>query len=71
MKLYHNEDKSTASVCRQVAAWVPVMFCKFYLVINHKIADKPKTAKAIGEKNKHRFGIVRILLIFWHIFHHI
>ncbi len=48
--LYHNEDKSTASVCRQVAAWVPVMFCKFYLVINHKIANKPKTAEARREK---------------------
>jgi hypothetical protein len=30
--------KSGASFCRQVVAWVPAMFCYFYLVKNHKIA---------------------------------
>jgi hypothetical protein len=30
---------------------------------NHKIANNPTTAKA-GEKNKHIFGILRILDIF-------
>jgi hypothetical protein len=42
-----NEGKSAASFCRQVATWVPDMFCNFYLVKNHKIAKKSTTTKAI------------------------
>jgi hypothetical protein len=34
-----NEGKSAASFCLQVAALVPAMFCNFYLVKNHEIAD--------------------------------
>jgi hypothetical protein len=34
-----NESKSAASFCRQVAALVADMFCGFYLVKNHKIAN--------------------------------
>ncbi len=34
-----NEGKSADSFCRQVAALVPDMFCNFYLVKNHKIAN--------------------------------
>ncbi len=30
--------ESAASLCRQVAAWVPDMFCNFYSVKNHKSA---------------------------------
>jgi hypothetical protein len=41
-----NEGKSAASFCRQVAAWVPDMFCNFNLVKNHKIAKNSTTAKA-------------------------
>ncbi len=36
------------------------MFCKFYLVKKHKIANNPTTAEATGKK-LHRF--VRILAI--------
>ncbi len=36
------------------------MFCNFYLVKNHEIADNSATAEA-REKNKHRFGILRNL----------
>jgi hypothetical protein len=43
-----------------VAAWVPEMFCNFYLVINHKKLKSSTTTKAV-EKNKHRFGILRNL----------
>jgi hypothetical protein len=32
-----NKNKSAASFCRQVAAWIPDMFCDFYLVKNKKI----------------------------------
>jgi hypothetical protein len=58
-----NEGKSAASFCRQVATWVPDMFCNFYFVKNHKIAKKSTTTKAI-EKNYRRFGILRILELF-------
>jgi hypothetical protein len=46
------EGKSAASFCHQVAALVPAMFCKFYLVKNHKIADKSAIAEA---REKHIF----------------
>jgi hypothetical protein len=59
-KMIINEKKSAASFCRQVAAWVPDMFCNFYLIKNHEMAKHSTTAKA-REKNKHRFGIRRIL----------
>ncbi len=51
-----------ASFCCQVAAWVPDMFCNFYLVKNHKIAKNSTTSKA-REKNKYRFGIFRIFYV--------
>ncbi len=57
------EGKSAASFCLQVAAWVSDMFSNFYLVKNHKIANNSTTTTA-REKNKHRFGILRILGIF-------
>jgi hypothetical protein len=41
-----NEGKAAASFCRQVAAWVPDVFCNFYQVKNHKIANNPATSKA-------------------------
>ncbi len=37
---------SAASFCCQVAALVPEMFSSFYLVKNHKIANKSTTTKA-------------------------
>ncbi len=41
-----NEGKSAASFCRKVAALVTDMFGNFYLVKNHKIADKSATTEA-------------------------
>ncbi len=37
---------SAASFCRQAAAWVPVIFCNFYFVKNHKIVNDSKITKA-------------------------
>jgi hypothetical protein len=54
-----HEGKSTASFCRQVAVRVPTMFCKFYLVKNHNIANNSATTE-----NKRIFGILRLLEIF-------
>ncbi len=44
-----------------VAAWFPDMFYNCYLVKNHKTANNSTTTKA-RENNKHRFGILRILI---------
>ncbi len=41
-----NEGKSAASICRQVAAWVPEMFCNFYFVKNDKIVYNSTAIKA-------------------------
>jgi hypothetical protein len=46
-----------------VAAWVPVIFSKFYLLKNYKIANISTTTIAV-EKNKHWLGIIKILEIF-------
>ncbi len=43
-----------------MAICVRDMFGSFYLVKNHKIATNSTATKA-REKNKHRFGILRIL----------
>jgi hypothetical protein len=51
-----NEGKSAASFFCQVAAWVPDVFCNFYLEKNQKIA-KNSTATKAREKNKS--GILR------------
>ncbi len=44
-----NSDKSFGSFSCQVAAWVAIMFCNFYLVKNHKIANN--STSAVQEKN--------------------
>jgi len=44
--LLTNGGKLEASFCRQVAAWVPDMFCNFNLMKNHKIANNSTTSKA-------------------------
>jgi hypothetical protein len=62
-QVYFNEGKSAANLCHQVAARSTDMFCNFYLVKNHKIAENSTTTKA-REKNQHRFQISRILEIF-------
>jgi hypothetical protein len=59
---FQNWDKSAATSCRQVAAWVPVIFCSSCWVKSHKIAHNSQTAKT-REKNKCRFEIIRILAI--------
>ncbi len=41
-----NEGKSIASFCRQMATWFPDMFCNFYLVKNHKIAENLVATKS-------------------------
>jgi hypothetical protein len=56
-----NDGKSAASFCHQVAALVPDMFCNFYLVKYHKITNN--SASTVARKNKHIFGILRILEI--------
>jgi hypothetical protein len=38
--------KSAASFCHQVAALVPHMFCNYYLVKTHKIANNSATTEA-------------------------
>jgi hypothetical protein len=43
---FWNEGISAASFWRQVAALVPGIFCNFYLVKNHTIANNSATAKA-------------------------
>jgi hypothetical protein len=40
------KGKSAASFCRQVAAFVPDMFCNIYLAKNHKIANNLATTEA-------------------------
>ncbi len=56
-----NQDKSAASFCHQVVELGPDMFCDFYLVNIHKIANISTTTRA-REKNKYRFGILRIAI---------
>jgi hypothetical protein len=48
---YCNQDKSAARFGRQLAARVPNMFCNFYLVKSHIIANNSATteAKKIGK----------------------
>ena len=41
-----NVGKSAASFCHQVAALVLDMFCNFYIVENHKIANNSTTTNA-------------------------
>jgi hypothetical protein len=41
-----NDGKSAASLCCQVAAWVPDMFRNFYIGKNHKIAKNSTATKA-------------------------
>jgi len=55
--------ESAARFCRQVAAWVPDVFCNFYLVKNYEIAQNSTTTKA-REKNKHIFEIFPIFLVY-------
>jgi len=44
--IHFNVGKSAASFCHQVATLVPDMFCSFYLVKNHKIANNSETTEA-------------------------
>ncbi len=60
---YKVRGKSAASFCHQVAAWFLDKFCNFYLVENCKIAKNSTTTKA-RDKNKHVYGILRILEVF-------
>jgi hypothetical protein len=58
-----NQDKSAARFCHQVAAWVPDMFCNFYLVKCHKIANNSATIEAKEKKISHLESFE-----FWSIF---
>jgi hypothetical protein len=40
-----NEEKTAASVCLQVAAWLPDIFCSFYLAKNYEIAKNSMTTR--------------------------
>jgi len=44
-----NEVISADGLCCLVAALVPDMFCNFYFVKNHKIANNSATTKARGK----------------------
>ncbi len=58
-----NEGKSAVSFCLQVAAWVSDMFCNFFF--EWKITKLLITEQLLNlEKNKHTFGILRILGFF-------
>jgi hypothetical protein len=46
INLFINEEKSAASFCCQEAALDPDMFCDFYIVKNHKIANNSATTEA-------------------------
>jgi hypothetical protein len=49
-----NKNKSAASFCCQVAAWIPDMFCDFYLVKNQKIVTNDSTTpEAIDINSAH------------------
>jgi hypothetical protein len=48
-----NEEKSAASFCHLVAALVPGMFCNFYLVKNHKIANNSAATQAKEKISTH------------------
>jgi hypothetical protein len=41
-----SQTKTAAIFCYQVAAWIPDMFCNFYLVKNCKIASNSTTTEA-------------------------
>jgi hypothetical protein len=58
------EDKSAASFGRQVAAWVPDMFCNFYLTKSAKIANNSTNTDAT-RTNEHIFWNLRISEIFY------
>jgi hypothetical protein len=45
-KLNGNWDKSRANICHQVVAWVPDVFCNFYLVKNCRIENNSTTTNA-------------------------
>ncbi len=61
-----NQDKSATIFCHQVAAWVPDMFCNFYFMKSHKIANNSATTEA--QKNKRKYGILLFQEIFWRVF---
>jgi len=47
-----------------VAAWFKDMLCYLYLAKHQKIDLKNSTNIKASEKNKHKFGILKILEIF-------
>jgi hypothetical protein len=49
---YFNEGKTVASFCCQVAALVPGMFCYFYVMKNHKIANNSTTTEPLKLEKK-------------------
>jgi hypothetical protein len=44
--VFISEEKSAASFCCQVAAWIPDMFCNLNLVKNHEIANNSASTEA-------------------------
>ncbi len=48
-----NRGSSVVSFCSQVAAWVPDMFCSFYLAKHHKIANNSTTTEAKEKISKY------------------
>jgi hypothetical protein len=62
-----NEGILAASFCPQVAASVPDMFCNFYLVKNHKIANSSTTTVASKRMSAYLESI-EFYDIFWCMF---
>jgi hypothetical protein len=57
------QGKSGTRFCHQVAACVVNRFCNFYFIKKYKIAKKNHQPLKL-DKNKHRFGILRVSEIF-------
>jgi hypothetical protein len=65
LRLLTIEGKSAAIFCCQVAAWVPGMFCNFYLVKNHKIAKNSTTTKAREKISTYPKSVRIFLMCVW------
>ncbi len=57
------KDKSAASFCHQAAAQLADIFCKFYLVKNHKIDNRSTTTEA-GKIISADFGSLKFYKFF-------
>ncbi len=59
-----NQDKSAGTVCHYMAAWVSYIFCNFYLVKGHLIANDSSTTESRGKKTSTILESVEFLKFF-------